>query len=75
MHFLQIYVDLSKKSKSKQFIYFRLKDLIKLFQKIVWFIGVWATIHEIVRNKLSKKVLNKWKINGTFQIQTLISSI
>ena len=38
-----------------QFIYIHLKDLIMLFQRIVCFIGVWATVHEILRIKISKK--------------------
>ena len=40
VHLLQVHVDLSKKPKSKQFMYIHLKDLIKLFQKMVCFIGV-----------------------------------
>ena len=31
----------------KQFTYMHLKVLITLFQKMVWFIGVRATVHEI----------------------------
>ena len=43
----------------KQFIYIHLIDLIMLFQKIVCLKGVCATIHEISRNKILKKVLNE----------------
>ena len=39
----------------KQFISIHLKDLIMLFQKIVFFIEFWATIHKILKNKISKK--------------------
>ena len=39
----------------KQFIYIYLKELIMLFQKIAYFIGFWATAHEILRNKISEK--------------------
>ena len=38
--FLQIFADLSKKSKSIKAIYISLKDLILLSQKVVCFIGV-----------------------------------
>ena len=40
----------------KQFIYIHLNNLIMLFLKIVRFIGVWATAHEILQNKISKKM-------------------
>ena len=43
----------------KQFIYSHLKDLMRLFQEIVYFIGVWATVHEILRNKIAKKKKKK----------------
>ena len=43
--YLFIYFDLSKKSKPVKAIYVRtLKVLITLFQKMIWFIGVWATV-------------------------------
>ena len=45
-----------------------------LFQKIVWFIGVWATIHEILREKISKKVATQQKFNKIHELQTLLSS-
>ena len=32
-----------------------LKVLITLFQKMLWFIGVWATVHEILANQNIKK--------------------
>ena len=33
-----------------------MKVLITLFQKMIWFIGVWATVHEILAIKISKDV-------------------
>ena len=31
--------------------------LFPLFQKMIWFIGVQATVHEIIAIKISKKML------------------
>ena len=42
-----------------------LKVLITVFQKILWFIGVWATIHEISAIKLSKTMLAQQDIFKT----------
>ena len=39
------------------YIYMHLKVLITLFQKMIWFIDVSATDHEILAIKLSKKML------------------
>ena len=62
VNFLQFCADLSKKSKSVEAIYiYVLKVLITLFQKMLWFIGVWATVHEILAIKISKKMLNQQK--------------
>ena len=47
----------------KQFTYMHLKVLITLFQKMIWFIGVWATVHEILAIKISKKMLTQQKFN------------
>ena len=55
--FFENCADLSKKSKSFNVIYVHLKDLIILFQKIACFLAVWATVHKILRNKISKNVL------------------
>ena len=56
--FLQFCADLSKNLKSvKAITYMRLKVLITLFQKMVWFIGVWEAFHEILAIKISKKML------------------
>ena len=43
----------------KQFTYMHLKVLIRLFQKMIWFIGVWATANETLAIKASKKILNR----------------
>ena len=58
----------------KQFIYVHLKDLIMLFRKIVHFIGVWATVKEMLKNQISSKVVTLQKLNKIHQLQTLISS-
>ena len=57
----------------KQFTYMHLKVLITLFQKIVWFIWVPATVHKILAIKISKKRLNQQKFNKILQFQILIS--
>ena len=51
------------------------KDLIMLFQKIVFFIGDRdiSRIHEILKNEISRKVLTQQKFNKIHQFQTLIS--
>ena len=56
----------------KQFTYMHLKVLITLFQKMVWFIGVWA-VHEILVIKISKSMLIQQKFNKVFWLQILIS--
>ena len=56
----------------KQFIYIQLKDLVMLFQKIVWFLGVWAIVHEILRNKIFKKMLIQQKFNEIHQLEALL---
>ena len=50
----------------KQFTYVDLKVLITLFQKMVWFIEVRATVHEI-------SAMNQQKFNKLFEFQILIS--
>ena len=57
----------------RQFTYKQLKLLITLFQKMVWFIGVWNTICKILAIKISKKMLNQQRFNKIFPLQTLIS--
>ena len=39
-----------------QFTYMYLEDLVMHFQKMVWFIGVRATVQEILAIKISKKM-------------------
>ena len=39
----------------KQFTYMCLKNLNTDFQKMFWFMGVWATVHEILAIRISKK--------------------
>ena len=39
-----------------QFTYMYLEGLVTHFQKMVWFIGVRATVHEILAIKISKKM-------------------
>ena len=46
--------------------------LITLFQKMLWFIGVRATIHEILAIKISRQMLTHQKFNKILQLQTLI---
>ena len=52
--FLQFCTDLRRNlSLLKQFSYMHLKVFITLVQKMIWFIGVWATFHEILAIKTS----------------------
>ena len=53
-----------------QFTYMHLKVL---FQKMLWFIGVWGTAHEILAIKTSIKMLTQQKFNKNFRLQILIS--
>ena len=55
---LQICADLSKKPKSIKAIYFYPSERPRhaLSENSI-FIGVWATVHEILKNKYQKKVL------------------
>ena len=74
-YFLQFCADLSKKSKSVKAIYtyIHLKALITLFQKMLWIIGVLATVHEKLAIKILKKMLAQQKFNKILRLQTLIS--
>ena len=47
----------------KQFTYMHLNVLITLFQKMIWFIGVRATVNEILTIEMSKKMLTQQKVN------------
>ena len=55
VHFFNFVLTLAKQSLLKQFTYIHVKVLITLFQKMIWFVGVWATVHEILVIKISKK--------------------
>ena len=65
VHFFWNFVLTSAKKTSllKQFIYMHLKVLITLFQKMVWFMGVSATVHDILMIRISKKMLTLQKYN------------
>ena len=41
---------------------------------MIWFIGVWATVYEILAIKISKAMLIQQKFNKILRFQTLISS-
>ena len=59
----------------KKFTYMHLKFLITLFQKIIWFTGVWAIVHEIfISNWNIKKILS---LNATksFDFKQNLSNI
>ena len=71
MHFLQFCADFSKKPKSVKAIYmFHPKVLTTLFQKMIWFIGVWATLYEILETKISKNMLTQQKFYKVIWFQT-----
>ena len=53
--------------------FMHLKVLITLFQKMVWFLGDSATVHEILAIKILGKMLNQQKFNKFILLQTLIS--
>ena len=56
MHFYNFVLTSARKlSLSKQFTHIHLKVLITLL-RMIWF-GVWATVHEILANNISKKML------------------
>ena len=82
VHFLQICVALSKKSKSTKAIHLYPSETphqplpaksMFLFQKIVCFTGVWATVYKTMSNKISKKS-DSVKFNKIHELQALISS-
>ena len=62
-HFLQFCAELSKKPKLKQYTYMHVKVFITLLQKMVQFIGVWATIHELLAIKILRTMLTQQKFN------------
>ena len=64
VNFLQFCADFSKKRKPVKAIYiFHLKVVTTLFQKMIWFIAVWATLYEILAIKISKNMLTQQKFN------------
>ena len=74
VNFLQFCADFSKKPKSVKVIYiFYLNVLTAHFQKTIWFIGVWATLYEILAIKISKNMLNQQEINKIIWFRTLTS--
>ena len=74
MNFLQFCANFSKKPKSVKAIYIlHLKVLTTDFQKMIWFIEVWATLYEILRIKISKNMLNQQKFNKIICFRTLTS--
>ena len=65
-----------------KFTNMHLKVLITLFQKMIWFMGVWATywfmgvwatVHEILTIKTSKEILIQQKFIKILRFQTQIS--
>ena len=42
-------------SVTEQLVYIHLKVLITRFQKMIWFLGAWATVHEVLPTKFIKK--------------------
>ena len=76
VHILQFCADFSKKPKSIQTIYIlHLKVLITHFQKMIWFIGVWAIVYEILAIKVSKKMLTQPKLKKKLTSKLNISQI
>ena len=70
VHFLQFCADFSKKPKSVKEIYiFHPKVLTTFFQKIIWFIGTWSTLYEILAIKICwlsrnvTKLFDKWQLD------------
>ena len=73
VYFLQLCAGLSKNlGLLNQCTYMHLKVLITHFQKMVWFTGIWATVHEVLVIKISKNMLTQQKFNKILQIQILI---
>ena len=74
VNFLPFCADFSTKRKCVKAIYiFHLKVLTTLFQKMIWFIGVWATFYEILAIKISKNMLTQQKFNKIISFRTLTS--
>ena len=74
VNFSPFCADFSKKPKSVKAIYiFHLKVLTTFFQKMIWFIRVWATLYEILAIKISKNMLTQQKFNKIIWFRTLTS--
>ena len=74
VHILQFCADFSKNLNSVKAIYiFHPKVLTTFSQKMIWFIGVWATLYEILATKISKNMLTQQKFNKIVWLRTLIS--
>ena len=74
VNFLPSCGDFSTKRKCVKAIYiFHRKVLTTLFQKMIWFIGVWATFYEILAIKISKNMLTQQKFNKIISFGTLTS--
>ena len=68
MHLLQFFAYLTMKPKSFKAIYINVLEVFNtLFQKMLWFIGAWVTVHEIFAIKISKKMLTQQKFNKILQ--------
>ena len=75
VHLLQICADFTKKSRSIKAICLYLSERPhQAYLENCSFIGVWATVHKILRNKISKKELALQKFDEISQLQALISS-
>ena len=74
VNFSPFCADFSKKPKSVKAIYiFHLKVLTTFFQKMIWFIRVWATLYEILAIKISKNMLTQQKFNKIISFRILTS--
>ena len=71
MHFFQFMLMLPRNLRPiKQFIYMHLKVYNIFFQKMVWLILFWATVHEILRINISTKC---WIRRNLQNYSTIIS--
>ena len=71
VHFLQFCADFRQKPKSVKAIYiYGSEVLITVYQKMIWFVGVWLAVHEILAIKISKTMLTQQKFNKILRFQT-----
>ena len=73
VNLLQFCADISKKASIKAIYIFNIKVLTTLFQKIIWFVRVWAIIHEKLVNKISKQMLFQLEFHKIIWLRTLMS--